>query len=40
MLILECPYCGIKADETELTAGGEAHLARLGSSLAFHFERT
>lgn len=30
MLILECPYCGVKADETELHAGGEAHLTRFG----------
>ena len=30
MLILECPYCGIKAEETELQAGGEAHLKRYG----------
>jgi sarcosine oxidase subunit delta len=30
MLILTCPYCGIAADETELHAGGEAHLARVG----------
>ncbi len=30
MLILECPYCGLKADETELHAGGEAHLERFG----------
>jgi len=28
MLILNCPYCGIDADETELSAGGEAHLKR------------
>ena len=28
MLILRCPYCGVDADETELTAGGEAHLKR------------
>lgn len=28
MLILNCPYCGVAADETELSAGGEAHLAR------------
>jgi len=28
MLILECPYCGVMADETELAAGGEAHLTR------------
>ena len=30
MLILTCPHCGIDADETELTAGGEAHLKRHG----------
>ena len=30
MLILQCPYCGIHADETELHAGGEAHLKRFG----------
>ncbi len=30
MLILECPYCGVMADETELAAGGEAHLKREG----------
>ncbi len=30
MLILTCPYCGIHADETELTPGGEAHLKRFG----------
>lgn len=28
MLILHCPYCGVMADETELSAGGEAHLKR------------
>lgn len=31
MLILECPYCGVKADETELTPGYEAHLKRFGA---------
>jgi sarcosine oxidase subunit delta len=31
MLILECPYCGVKAEETELHAGGEAHLTRFGA---------
>ena len=31
MLILECPYCGIACDETELHAGGEAHLKRFAS---------
>lgn len=30
MLTLTCPYCNIAADETELTAGGEAHLKRFG----------
>lgn len=30
MLILHCPYCGVMADETELAAGGEAHLKRFG----------
>ena len=30
MLILECPYCGVHAEETELHAGGEAHLKRFG----------
>lgn len=28
MLTLKCPYCGVQADETELAAGGEAHLTR------------
>ncbi|SMC44405.1 sarcosine oxidase subunit delta [Primorskyibacter flagellatus] len=30
MLTLKCPYCGITAEETELHAGGEAHLTRYG----------
>ena len=30
MLIINCPYCGVDADETELAAGGEAHLKRHG----------
>ena len=30
MLILECPYCGVRAEETELHGGGEAHLKRFG----------
>lgn len=30
MLTLTCPYCGVDADETELHAGGEAHLTRFG----------
>ena len=30
MLILNCPYCGRDKDETELAAGGEAHITRFG----------
>ncbi|MEM1431052.1 MAG: sarcosine oxidase subunit delta [Pseudomonadota bacterium] len=30
MLLLQCPYCGLDADETELSPGGEAHLKRSG----------
>ncbi|WP_375552380.1 sarcosine oxidase subunit delta [Rhodophyticola porphyridii] len=30
MLILTCPNCGLAADETELSPGGEAHLKRFG----------
>ncbi|WP_050602059.1 sarcosine oxidase subunit delta [Ruegeria sp. 6PALISEP08] len=30
MLILNCPYCSVAAEETELAAGGEAHLKRFG----------
>ena len=30
MLTLQCPYCGIQCDETELSPGGEAHLTRFG----------
>ncbi|MDQ7070475.1 MAG: sarcosine oxidase subunit delta [Rhodobacterales bacterium] len=30
MLILECPYCGVTAEETEFHGGGEAHLTRHG----------
>jgi sarcosine oxidase, subunit delta len=30
MLTLTCPYCHVRADETELAAGGEAHLKRFG----------
>ena len=30
MLTLECPNCGLLADETELSPGGEAHLTRFG----------
>ena len=34
MLTLQCPNCGVMADETELAAGGEAHITRhtVGSS--------
>ena len=31
MLTFDCPYCGIRADETELTPGYEAHLKRYGA---------
>ncbi len=31
MLILKCPYCGVSAEETEFTPGGEAHLTRYTS---------
>ncbi|MDR0808229.1 MAG: sarcosine oxidase subunit delta [Gemmobacter sp.] len=31
MLILECPCCGVMAEETELAPGGEAHLKRFGA---------
>jgi sarcosine oxidase subunit delta len=30
MLFLECPCCGAKADETDLTPGGQAHITRAG----------
>ncbi len=30
MLTVTCPYCGINADESELSPGGEAHLKRFG----------
>ena len=30
MLILHCPCCGVDVDETDLHAGGEAHLKREG----------
>lgn len=46
MLILTCPYCGIDADETELTPGGQAHLKRYGPGssdedfTAYLFDRT
>ena len=30
MLVLHCPNCGADCAETELTAGGEAHLKRFG----------
>jgi len=28
MLCLTCPVCGVAAEETELSPGGEAHIAR------------
>lgn len=30
MLTLQCPYCGVQADETELSPGGQAHVTRVG----------
>ena len=30
MLLLECPYCCAKCEETELSPGGEAHIKRYG----------
>jgi sarcosine oxidase subunit delta len=30
MLVLHCPNCGAECAETELAAGGEAHLKRFG----------
>ncbi|WP_306007097.1 sarcosine oxidase subunit delta [Aquicoccus porphyridii] len=39
MLILECPCCGVKGEETEFHGGGEAHIRRFGpgsSDEAFH----
>jgi len=30
MLTIQCPYTGVMLDETELHAGGEAHLTRYG----------
>ena len=30
MLLLTCPCCGVSAEETEFTNGGEAHLKRFG----------
>ena len=34
MLTLDCPYCHVRADETELTPGGQAHLKRFGAGSA------
>ena len=31
MLTLECPYCHVAAEETELAPGGQAHLKRHGA---------
>jgi sarcosine oxidase subunit delta len=39
MLILNCPYCGRDKDETELAAGGEAHITRFGCGKWFHAAR-
>ncbi len=32
MLKITCPVCGLGADETEFTAGGEAHIVRPAST--------
>lgn len=34
MLLLTCPCCGVTAEETEFTNGGEAHLKRFGPGSA------
>lgn len=34
MLLLTCPCCGVSAEETEFTGGGEAHLKRFGPGSA------
>lgn len=34
MLVLTCPHCGVRADETELQPGGTAHLQRAGPEAA------
>ena len=31
MLLLRCPCCGVTAEETEFSPGGEAHLKRHGT---------
>ncbi|MEM7242219.1 MAG: sarcosine oxidase subunit delta [Pseudomonadota bacterium] len=31
MLKLQCPYCLVMVDETELTPGGQAHITRHGA---------
>ncbi len=31
MLLLNCPCCGVTAEETEFSPGGEAHLTRHGA---------
>lgn len=30
MLLINCPCCGVDAEETELQGGGEAHITRFG----------
>lgn len=30
MLTFTCPYCGVAAEETELSPGGQAHIKRAG----------
>lgn len=31
MLLLTCPHCGVEAEETEFTPGGQAHLRRVAT---------
>ena len=30
MLLIQCPVCGVEAEETEFAPGGEAHITRPG----------
>ncbi len=36
MLLLTCPCCGVTAEETEFSSGGEAHLTRHGPGSTDH----
>lgn len=45
MLLIQCPICGVEAEETEFSPGGEAHIVRPGPACsdaewaAYLFER-